>query len=546
MVRNAMGGYVYALDDIKRLERFVIMGCEGGSYFVMEEKLAKENVQALSRLISDGKGTIAIELLRKVSVERRNVKQNPLIFALALCARSNDLETKTAAYKVLNDVCRIPTHLFMFIKFCERESEPNSGWGRAHKTAIQRWYKQFETKPDNLARLVTKYKNREGWTHKDVLRLAHPVPRAPAFGFILRWVTKGYQEAYNFYIARLHEAINPDNDVARISRLMKVYDDALKCTNADELCSMITEYKLTWEHLPTTMLTNIKVWQTLLRHMPIEALIRNLGRMTKCGVYPDNSEEEEIAVEKIRKINTEVEPGEDEDVGEIPKRRNVIHPFKILIGLIQYKHGRGDKGSLSWIPNKKILEALDNAFYQAFNHVEPTGKKFFLGVDVSGSMSQPVLGSNTLSCAMAAAAMMMTCVRTEASHVIMGFSHKLVNLGINTQDTLDVVMKKTQDRNFGATDCALPMKWAMENKDKDIDVFIIYTDNETWFGNVHPSQALRSYREYAQNPRAKLIVCGMCASNFSIADPTDPGMLDIVGFDSAAPQLIADFATEKI
>ena len=62
----------------------------------------------------------------------------------------------------------------------------DSGWGRAHKTAIQRWYKQFETKPDNLARLVTKYKNREGWTHKDVLRLAHPVPRAPAFGFILR------------------------------------------------------------------------------------------------------------------------------------------------------------------------------------------------------------------------------------------------------------------------------------------------------------------------------------------------------------------------
>ena len=88
---------------------------------------------------------------------------------------------------------------------------------------------------------------------------------------------------------------------------------------------------------------------------------------------------------------------------------------------------------------------------------------------------------STLSCAMAAAAMMMTCVRTEASHVIMGFSRKLVNLGINTQDTLDVVMRKTQDQNFGATNCALPMLWAMENKVKDIDVFIIYTDNETWY-----------------------------------------------------------------
>ena len=115
-----------------------------------------------------------------------------------------------------------------------------------------------------------------------------------------RWITKGYQEAYNYYISKLHEAISPDNDVARIARLMKMYDDALKCTNVDELCSMITEYKLTWEHLPTTMLNHLKIWQTLLRNMPIEALVRNLGRMTRVGVFPDNSEEEEIAVEKIK------------------------------------------------------------------------------------------------------------------------------------------------------------------------------------------------------------------------------------------------------
>ena len=81
---------------------------------------------------------------------------------------------------------------------------------------------------------------------------------------------------------------------------------------------------------------------------------------------------------------------------------------------------------------------------------------------------------------MASAAMMMTCVRTEANHVIMGFSHRLVDLRIKTEDRLDVVMKKTQSLNFGATDCALPMIWAIENKDRDIDVFIIYTDNETW------------------------------------------------------------------
>jgi 60 kDa SS-A/Ro ribonucleoprotein len=31
-------------------------------------------------------------------------------------------------------------------------------------------------------------------------------------------------------------------------------------------------------------------------------------------------------------------------------------------------------------------------------------------------------------------------------------------------------------------------------------------------------------------------------SETSIADPKDPGMLDVVGFDTATPQLVSDFA----
>ena len=77
------------------------------------------------RLIQSGQGQEAVELITKVSVERRNVKQNALIFALAVCARCNDENTKKAAYRSLNQICRIPTHLFMFIKFCEQESSPS-------------------------------------------------------------------------------------------------------------------------------------------------------------------------------------------------------------------------------------------------------------------------------------------------------------------------------------------------------------------------------------------------------------------------------------
>jgi 60 kDa SS-A/Ro ribonucleoprotein len=36
----------------------------------------------------------------------------------------------------------------------------------------------------------------------------------------------------------------------------------------------------------------------------------------------------------------------------------------------------------------------------------------------------------------------------------------------------------------------------------------------------------------------------MLSNKFSIADPKDAGMLDIVGFDSAAPALMSDFVNQ--
>jgi hypothetical protein len=47
----------------------------------------------------------------------------------------------------------------------------------------------------------------------------------------------------------------------------------------------------------------------------------------------------------------------------------------------------------------------------------------------------------------------------------------------------------------------------------------------------------------AHGIRAKLVVVGMALNGFTIADPDDAGMLDVVGFDTVTPNLIADFAT---
>lgn len=72
------------------------------------------------------------------------------------------------------------------------------------------------------------------------------------------------------------------------------------------------------------------------------------------------------------------------------------------------------------------------------------------------------------------------------------------------------------------------------------DAFVVYTDSETWAGKVHPVEALRTYRKKT-GIAAKLVVVGLVSNGFSIADPDDAGMLDVVGFDTGAPAVIADF-----
>jgi 60 kDa SS-A/Ro ribonucleoprotein len=88
-------------------------------------------------------------------------------------------------------------------------------------------------------------------------------------------------------------------------------------------------------------------------------------------------------------------------------------------------------------------------------------------------------------------------------------------------------------------DCALPIIRARE-QELTVSAFITYADSETWAGNVHPAQALQHYRdEFVGN--AKAVVVGMTSNGFTLADPNDRGMLDVVGFDTSVPAVISDF-----
>ena len=221
-----------------------------------------------------------------------------------------------------------------------------------------------------------------------------------------------------------------------------------------------------------------------------------------------------------------------------------IHPIAVLGALATYGSGHGARGQHSWEPVPEILNALDEAFYLSFENVEPAGKRLVLALDVSGSMGfGNIAGVPGLTPRVASAALALVTAATEERHAMVAFSHKMVSLSISPRQRLDDVLRKVDWISFGGTDCALPMLWALENG-IEADAFVVLTDSETWYGDIHPSQALQKYRQKTGIP-VKLAVVGMVSNGFSIADPNDAGMLDVVGMSSDTPSLISSFVGDR-
>jgi 60 kDa SS-A/Ro ribonucleoprotein len=225
-------------------------------------------------------------------------------------------------------------------------------------------------------------------------------------------------------------------------------------------------------------------------------------------------------------------------------RRARIHPLQVLTALAVYRTGHGLLGSLQWHPVRAVVEALDCGFYAAFENVTPSGKRLLLALDVSGSMSGGRVAGAPLTPREASAAMALVTLATEAKAEVVAFQDRLVPLALSPRQRLHRAVKATSRLPFGATDCAQPMLYALE-RGLLVDAFVIYTDSETWAGEVHPTDALRRYRD-ATGIAARLVVVGLTSTGFTIADPADAGMLDVVGFDSAAPALIGDFVADRL
>ena len=507
-VNNNAGGFVYRIGDEARLTRFLVLGSDGGTFYAAPGAHTLQATDFLRELVQRD-AALALRVVLDVVRRSRAPKPDPALLVLALIAKTApNAADRQAAWAALPDVARTGTMLLHFLAF----ARTLGGWGRLTRRGVANVY---ETLPvEQLALWAVKYKARDGWSQADALRLSHPKTDDPARNAVLKFMVDGVLEG--------------SHDGARVIEGARL----VQATSTDAAAAVLMrEYSVPMEAVPT-QLRGAEVYRAAMSTNGLTWLFRNLGNLGRLGLLSLNDRE---LMESVIARLTDAQA----------LKRGRMHPIDALKARLVYAQGRGVKGNGSWTVLPRVVDALDQAFYTTFGNVQPAGTRHLLALDVSGSMTAgSVAGVPGLTPNMAAAAMSMLALKTEPLALTMGFADVFRALNLTPKDTLAAAMKKAQSASFGATDCAQPMLWAAQHK-QSIDTFVVYTDNETWAGKVHPSAALDQYRQ-KMGIDARLIVVGLTATKFSIADPQRGDMLDVVGFDSAAPQVMSSFARGEL
>jgi 60 kDa SS-A/Ro ribonucleoprotein len=311
MVENNAGGFGFKIDNWERLNRFLILGSCGGTYYVGEKKLTQENTAAILNCIRED-GRRVVDTVVEISDSGRALKNDPAIFVLALCASAEESETRQYALYALPKVCRIGTHLFQFAESVQEFR----GWGRSLRRAIANWYTSKDV--EDLAYQMAKYQQRNGWSHHDLMHLAHPKPVSDEQKLLFSWAKRSREGE-----------IETAETLAGLPPIIEVMEEIKSEHDLDIVVKAIHDFGLTREMLPTEVLSRHEVWEALLEKMPMTAMIRNLGNMSKVGLLKPMSSASKVICQRL--------------IDETYLKKARVHPLSILVAM-KIRSRQGNEG----------------------------------------------------------------------------------------------------------------------------------------------------------------------------------------------------------
>lgn len=509
MIQGKSGGWMFDASIWQMVRRCLLIGTAQSTYYANKRELTGDFVDVVKQAVAENPDRVAEEIL--YASDGRSINNSAPILALVLLSMGETPEAKNAFREIFPKVVRTGSHFYEWLNY----TKSLRGFGKIIKEVGRTWLSREDVK--GLAYQLLKYQQRHGFKHRDALRLFHVKPPTEEHDRLFEWVVNGW--------ADLPTEI-PSSALAQIW-----WYEWLK-RNPERTHQAIAEGKLTHEMAAPVGNMDKQAWQLLFESMPIGAMLRNLGSLTHLGVLEVHHRKNLQHIENVLNHKKHL-------------RRGRIHPLDVLKALKTYQSGgKLGRSQKTWTPIPRIIDILEKALELSFETVEPTNQVFLHAVDISGSMSYNTVSSVGLSCCEIATAMALVTAKAEKNYMIRGFSTKFIDLGISRSDSFSSALKKASDRNFGGTDASVAYDWMIKHQFK-ADVVCFWTDNESWAGRKHPSQALKEYRRKI-NPNIKAVYVTLAPYNISLVDPKDNLAWDLAGFDPGVPRLIQMLATGEL
>lgn len=453
---NHAGGDAYSMSPDAALAQLACTGVFADTYYVKAEEQL-DTMIAMAKQCSD-------EFVAQVAVYARqagNMKDAPAILLAYLFGKQSPSFTPALFDAVIDNVKMLSN----FVQAVRSAKFGRRSLGTKGKRIIANWlnqrdldylYKQSIAKDPSLA---------------DIIKLSRPRPNS---------INGSPQRnaLYRHLIGK--EAVNAD--LPQITRDVEAF----------KLAKLTGEMRVPLPDVPFNMIDNLPLtpeeWRLLFRRGGLQFTRMNLNTAQRHGVFNDESIVNEIAA---RLSDSEA------------VRKSKQFPYQWLMAYLAVKDDID-------MPNA-IKKALHAAMEHATMNVPSFDGEVYVAVDSSGSMSLAVTGDRGRSTTKArycdVAALFAACVvRTSPNARVIAFDEKAVFVPMESMDTVMTMATKLA-RCGGGTDCSAPL-CLLVNAKRKVDLFILISDNESWYDASYYGKAKSSdfWTEIVRrNPGAKQV-----------------------------------------
>lgn len=537
-----------------RLKRFLYTTNEdpvfitGNAYY--HNAYSTEKAKVISEILHSDNPKLLLNIVQIVNSENLIPRRDTIMFVLAAAVIiTPDYHLKRDIYTTLLNIAKSSKDIFTFLKYYTIQHKTfNSSLNKMIRT----YY--YKKDPFELALEVTKSNGGHGWTHKDILKLSHGKSSNIRTQTVVTYILHG--------LSRAKAAVEGNEEAADIITLFSDAVELKRCENEKKVVELMQKIHCdNIKQVPSYLHKSKAVWEALIPQLPIGELIMLLPRLSKCDFLQKNSK---IQVKIIEALNTNA------------VKTSRIHPLEIFIALKNFEKGgramdpklkdhlekmakpdeEPDDNSTIQIEaaiNKPIncfpiVTALHKAMQASFQNITSTGRRMFIGVEVSKEMDNPCLTNKNITCFEAATMLIMSFLRTERDVTVAVFNSTEISIvSLNKHATFPELQSVLKKARSGLAMLKPVFEWAM-NKTKPIDIFINFLQSQS-YGTV-PRQRrdknksltiLDTYRKEMALPHTKLISVFLDSPHVTLADGT-LNVLDICGIDKDVPRIIEAFS----